>query len=233
MATTPNPTTPTPSATPTKRVLVDKANTVIVTVTAVAAFVIIFSLVASKTLLSQAMYQNRVAGAKKDTLALLKKDITASNDLVASYKAFNSADPNIIGGSSTGDGANDGSNARIVLDALPSSYDFPALVTSLEKIITARGLTIQSIQGSDDEVAQQGNQSSATPEPIAMPFQVTITGNYTAMQDLIDDFQNSIRPFQIQTESLSGDENSMTMTLNAQTFYQPEKDLNIGNKVVK
>lgn len=217
----------------TKRGLVNKTNSTIVAVTAVAAFIIIFLLVISKTLLSQAMYQNRVVAQKKGALTLLKADITASKALVESYSTFNSATQNIIGGSSTGSGANDGPNSRIILDALPSSYDFPALVTSLEKIIANRGLTIQSIQGIDDEVAQQNNQTSTTPKPIAMPFQVTINGNYKALQGLIDDFQNSIRPFQILTQSFSGGENNMTLTLKAQTFYQPAKVLNIGSKVVK
>lgn len=216
----------------TKRGLVGKTNSTIVAVTAVAAFVIIFLLVASKTLFGQAMYQDRVASNKQAALVVLKSDITASKALVTSYNTFNSATTNIIGGSSTGSGANDGPNARIVLDALPSSYDFPALVTSLEKVITARGLAIQSIQGIDDEVAQLANQSSPLPAPWPIPFQVTVNGNYAALQSLISDFQNSIRPFQIQKESLSGGESNMTLTLTAQTFYQPAKVLNIATKVV-
>lgn len=217
----------------TKRGLVSKANSTIVIVTSVAAFLIIFLVVASKTLFGQAMYQNRVATAKSVALQQLKADISASKSLVAAYTKFNSASVNIIGGSSDGSGSNDGPNSRIVLDALPSSYDFPALVTSLEKVVGSRGLTIQSIQGVDDEVAQQLNVSSTTPQPIAIPFQVVISGNYAAIQALIGDFQNSIRPFQVQKESISGGESNMTLTLTAQTYYQPAKVLNLGSKLVK
>lgn len=217
----------------TKRGLVSKANSTIVIVTSVAAFLIIFLLVASKTLFGQAMYQDRVATAKSVALGQLKADITASTSLVTAYNKFNGASVNIIGGSSTGGGANDGPNSRIILDALPSSYDFPALVTSLEKVVGTRGLTIQSIQGVDDEVAQQLNISSPTPQPWPMPFQIVISGNYVAIQALISDFQNSIRPFQIQKESISGGESNMTLTLTAQTYYQPAKILNLGSKLVK
>lgn len=217
----------------TKRGLVSKANSTTVIVTSIAAFFIIFLLVGSKTLFGQATYQNRVATAKSLALRQLKADITASKSLVQSYTKFNSASVNIIGGSSTGGGANDGPNSRIVLDALPSSYDFPALVTSLEKIVNNRGLTIQSIQGVDDEVAQQVNVSSTTPQPVAIPFQIVISGNYSAIQALINDFQNSIRPFQILKESVSGGESNMTLTITAQTYYQPAKILNLGSKIVK
>lgn len=217
----------------TKRRLLSKANSTTVTITAVAAFVIVFCLVSSKTLLSQAMYQNRVASAKKQTVATLKSDIAATHNLVASYRAFDGAAQNIIGGSNTGNGSNDGSNSKIVLDALPSSYDFPALATSLEKIITGRGLTIQGITGTDDEIAQQDNQGSASPKPVPMPFSIEVSGKYDDIQKLVTDLQNSIRPFQIQTVIVSGSQDNMNLTLTAQTFYQPEKDLSITTKVVR
>jgi len=217
----------------TKRSLVLKANSTIVVVTSVAAFIVIFLLVASKTLFSQAVYQNRVSSHKLIALVQIESDIKAGNDLASSYATFNKSQLNIIGGSLVGSGPNDGSNARIVLDALPSSYDFPALVTSLEKIIANRGLTINSITGVDDEVAQQTNQSSLTPQPIAIPFQVQVNGSYAAVQALINDFQNSIRPFVVQKETISGSESNITLNLTAQTYYQPAKILNIESKIVK
>lgn len=217
----------------TKRGLLLKANSTIVIVTSVAAFVIIFLLVASKTLLGQAMYQSRVVTQKKSALVQIKSDIVTSKTLISSYNNFNDAPINIIGGSLAGSGANDGPNSRIVLDALPSSYDFPALVTSLEKIISNRGLTIQGIQGIDDEVAQQVNQTSLIPKPIAIPFQLVVKGNYAAIQAFIGDFQNSVRPFLIQKETISGGEADMTLTITAQTYYQPAKTLNVGSKIVK
>jgi len=217
----------------TKRGLVLKANSAIVIVTSVAAFIIIFLLVASKTLFGQAAYQNRIASQKKAALVQIKADIASSKGLVSSYDTFNKVPVNIIGGNSVGSGPNDGPNSRIILDALPSSYDFPALITSIEKIISTRGLTVDSIQGIDEEVAQQSNQSSPNPQPVPVPFQVTVKGNYAAVQALIGDFQNSIRPFQIQKETISGGESDMTLDLTVQTFYQPAKSLNVGSKIVK
>jgi len=217
----------------TKRSLIDQANNVVVIVTSIAAFIFVFSLVASKTLISQAGYQNRVIGAKKDAVHQLKADITATSDLKSSYKAFVSTSQNAIGGSQSGTGPQDGDNAKIVLDALPSSYDFPAMATSLEKLITSQSVVINSITGTDDEIAQSGNQSSATPQPVPMPFQISITGDYQSIQGLIGQFEHSIRPFQIQTIDISGDQSKLTANITAQTFYQPAKSLNIKTKVVK
>lgn len=218
----------------TKRALIDRANSSLVVVAGVAAFVTVFSLVASKTLISQAAYQNRVLKAKHVAVAQLRSDITASEQLQTSYEAFTSTTQNAIGGDPHGSGEKDGDNAKIILDALPSTYDFPALTTSIEKLIDdASGLKILSISGTDDEANQAGNNTSNTPQPVPMPFQLSVEGNYQSIQALVNGFEHSIRPFQVQTITISGDQSDLTMNLTAQTYYQPAKTLNISTKVVK
>lgn len=216
----------------TKRSLITKANSTIVITTGVAAFLVIFCLVASKTLISQASYQNRIIGAKKDAVSQLKDDISAKDSLVSSYSAFVNTTQNVLGGSPDGTGAQDGDNAKLVLDALPSKYDFPALATSLEKMIDSQNLTIVGITGTDDEVQQQ-NTGSGAPAPVAMPFQVQVSGSYQSIQGLVDLFNRSIRPFQIQSVEVSGGQANMTATISAQTFYQPEKTFKVSTEVIK
>jgi Tfp pilus assembly protein PilO len=217
----------------TKRILIDKSQTTMVVATGIAAFVLVFSLIASKSLVGQMTYQNRVISAKKAAVSQLKDNISATTTLVNSYKAFVNTNQNVLGGNPAGTGAQDGDNAKIVLDALPSKYDFPALTTSLEKLITSQNLQIQSITGTDDEVAQSANATSATPKAVPMPFQIAVTGSYQGIQNLIKEFNSSIRPFQIKTIQLAGNQDHMTLTLTAQTFYQPEKDFNVTKKVIE
>jgi hypothetical protein len=217
----------------TKRALIGKANSSMVIATTAAAFVLIFGLVAGKSLLSQMSYQNRVISTKKKALTQLNTDLSARDSLQESYKGFVAGDPNVIGGSASGTGEQDGDNATLILDSLPSSYDFPALTTSLEKIITRQNLKIVSITGTDQEATQGTNSSSPTPQAVPMPFQVEVNGSYQDVQSLTDTFQSSIRPFQIQTLELSGDEGSMNATISAQTYYQPGKTLNIKSEEVQ
>lgn len=217
----------------TKRILIDKTNSRIVIYTSVAAFMVVFTLVASNTLIHQAMYQNRVISAKKVAVAQLKTDVQSTSNLVTAYKAFVSTPQNVLGGDPNGTGPKDGDNAKVVLDALPSKYDFPALATSLEKVLTSQNVQIQSITGTDQEVAQSGDESSSNPTPVPMPFQVSVQGNYQSIQNLVAAFNSSIRPFQIQTMLISGDESNMTLTMTAQTYYQPEKVFNVSKKVVR
>lgn len=216
----------------TKRTLITKANSTMVLSTAIAAFVVVFCLVASKTLLSQANYQNRVIGAKKDAVSQLKDNIAARDSLVSSYQAFVDTPQNILGGNPTGTGEQDGDNAKLILDSLPSKYDFPALAASLEKMISAQNLQVVSITGTDQEV-EEHNKSEGTPQAVAMPFEIQVSGSYEAVQGLVSMFNRSIRPFQLQTVELSGSQTNMTATINAQTFYQPEKTFKVQTEVLK
>jgi Tfp pilus assembly protein PilO len=217
-----------------KQLMIDKANGTIVAITSISAFVVIFCLVASFTLIGQLSYQNKVLGKKKQALSQLNEDIKNVSTLESSYQGFSSASTNIIGGNPLGVGPQDGQNAKIVLDALPSKYDFPALATSLEKLLSIQNVQIQSITGTDDELAQAADSTSATPQPVEMPFQVTVIGNYDSVRAVIDAFQRSIRPIQVQgLEITAASTDGLTVRIDAKTYYQPEKTLSIKKEVVK
>jgi hypothetical protein len=215
-----------------KRIGVDKTNSRIVTMTAIASFLVVFFLVASYMLFNQLMYQNKVIGYKKKAVTQLQDNIKARDSLVNSYKAFVSTPQNLLGGNPTGSGPNDGSNAKIVLDALPSSYDFPALTASLEKLLLSQGVKIESISGTDDEVTQAGDTSNGTPSEIEIPFEFDVSGNYNSIRGVIDVLERSIRPFQVLTTEISGDQNDLKLKVTGKTYYQPENTLKIVQKVI-
>lgn len=215
-----------------KRVLIDKANTRLVVTVSIAVFAVIFSLVAAKTLWTQSSYQKRVIDAKNKAATQLQANVEAMEKLSASYSAFVGTSTNIIGGNSLGTGPQDGNNAKIILDALPSKYDFPALATNLETLMNDQQVTVVNISGVDDEIAQSGNTDSPSPTPVEMPFQLTATADYVKTQALIGAFERSIRPIKITTLDISGAQDRLTVTVSAMTYYQPAKSLNIREEIV-
>src|SRR3990167_7076 len=90
-----------------KHVAIDKANTQMVATVAIATFVTIFCLFATKAQFSQNRYQARVTTAKEQAHQQLEKNIKAFDNLALSYKAFDDTSTNVIGGTSTGTGNND------------------------------------------------------------------------------------------------------------------------------
>lgn len=219
-----------------KRILIDKSNASMVIVVAVVAFITVFSLISSKTLLDQRSYKARVIKEQKKALAQLKANNKAASELEASYKAFISPTENIIGGTVDGTSDKDGDNARIVLDALPSKYDFPALASSLEKILTDQNFKINDISGIDDELKQvipPAPGAAAVIAPVEIPFLISVTGSFEAAQGLMDTFQKSIRPIKVSKISLEDKTGVLNIDVNAKTYYQPEKSIKITPTVVK
>jgi len=218
----------------TKRLAIGKANAQIVIIVGVASFVTVFCLVAAHAVFGQNQYQARVTKADNAAHNQLVKNIRAYGNLQSAYQAFDSSPTNAIGGSTSGSGQSDGNNTNVILDALPSSYDFPALASSIEKILTNGNFTVTGISGTDDQLAQQSNTLAASPQPVPIPFAFSVSNaSYTTVQQLMTTLQESIRPIQIVSITLSGGVNNMALTVNAHTYYQPGKSLGIIKQVVK
>lgn len=210
------------SRTSIKHLQIDKANMQVIIAVTVAAAIVIFSLVASLSLFNRMKYQNNVISLRAKANKQLEANIKATTELVKAYNAFDGAAESVIG--------NGDKNSTVVLDALPSKYDFPALATSLEALISNSGSKITSITGTDD--AANAQQNSVTPKPVEIPFEITTSGNYTSSQKLVTDLERSIRPFQITALTLTGKDTELTTTVKAKTYYQPETKLGIKEETV-
>ncbi|MBP9853201.1 hypothetical protein KBC77_04455 [Candidatus Saccharibacteria bacterium] len=216
-----------------RKVLVEKANQSTLIAVSVASFIVVFSLVATRSLVTQAAYQNRVIKQKQAAVDVLKKDAANAKQLRSAYDAFEGATRNSIGGISTGTDKRDGTNTKIVLDALPSVYDFPALATNIESLVNERKIKLNSINGTDDEVAQKTAAQGGGSQPVPMPFELSVEGDYTKTKELIDDFEKSIRPMKITSLNITGSQSRLTTSIKAETVYQPAKKFNVTTKVVK
>lgn len=216
-----------------KRLLIDKANATMLVTIGITAFIVVFSLVAIKSLFSQSGYQSRVLSEKQKALKQLKENNKNVASLVESYKSFASEPQNVLGGNPSGASVIDGDNPKIILDALPSKYDFPGLISSMEKLLKDGGYQIESLGGVDDEVAQQ-NTASDKPAPVEMPFPFSVnTSGETGAKNLFMLLEKSIRPIDVTSLSIVVGQNGMKISVSAKTYYQPEKDLKITTKVVK
>lgn len=217
-----------------KRLHIEKANANMVITIAVAAFIVVFSLVACRSLLSKRSYQNKVIAQKEQARDQLIANNEAVTKLVDAYKVFVSSPDNVIGGTSTGKGDKDGDNAQIILDALPSKYDYPGLASSIEKLLSAKGYTLEDITGTDDELNQVQQASNPNPQPIPIPFEFTVRGDFKAMQNLFKLLSSSIRPFHVNKVEIEGsDDFKLKTKVTAKTYYLPAKGLSIETKVVE
>ncbi|HSX45153.1 MAG TPA: hypothetical protein VLF39_03575 [Candidatus Saccharimonadales bacterium] len=215
-----------------KRVQISRDVATQVAVIAVAAFITMFSLIASKTLISQKSYQSRVIAKKEIAKKQLNDNIASVNSLVQKYKTFESSPENILGGDPKGTGILDGDNARLVLDALPSKYDFPALTSSIEKLLT--GYEKELITGNDDSLAQASQTDITTPVPMPISLGYVIQPpDYQHGIDFITDLERSIRPISVTKLGVHADQSGIHFAVDASSYYLPTKSLDIKKELVR
>jgi len=209
-----------------KHLQIDKSQSTMLAVIAVAVIVVVFGLFATKALISKGAYQRRALHARRQVADTLKSNYASAQTLFTQYTVFAKDDPNVLGGSTTGNGNLDGDNPRIVLDSLPSTYDAPALATSIEKVMTGRNVSIESIKVIDDPTT---NSDVAQANPQAKPITFSFSGTTTfqnSMQ-LMQDFERSIRPFDANTVEIEGTDNDLRLTIGMTTYFQPAKSLDL------
>lgn len=222
-----------------KHLQIDKENATMMLVVGICSAISVFCLVSSSALFSRSSYNRKVIAKRKTAKNTLTQNTKNLDTLVAQYKIFASTDraKNILGSSQKLDTTNtdtrSGDNAKIVLDALPSKYDFPALATSLEKIMVDGNYKIDAISGTDDELNQSAIAPSSNPAPVEIPFSISATSNYESLKKLIKDLESSIRPIQILAFSISGTDSETHISIQAKSFYKPEKAIKIGSEIVR
>lgn len=212
-----------------KRQQVDKDKMLALVAIGVASVVLVAGIMTSKTFWSQATYLNGVASQKEKAVQQLEENKQSVDSLNSAYKEFVDSSPNLIGGSVDGSNPNDGDNAKLVLDALPSAYDFPALVSSVENLLSP--YQVNAISGIDDSITQSA--SEGLDQPVEMPITVEFTSTYGGFITAIQSFKDSIRPFRIDRIEMEGTNNQLKTTLNLVSYYQPETGMKIERKVVQ
>jgi hypothetical protein len=117
---------------------------------------------------------------------------------------------------------------------LPSSYDFPALITSIEKIANQDHIPLQGVGGTDQPSSTaQSSSTVAAAQPQQIPISFSVQTDFQTVKVLLTDLERSIRPVDITTITLSGSGNNMNVSLQSSTYYQNPISLQIKQKVVK
>lgn len=218
-----------------KRQQIDNASRSMFIWVAIAAVAVSVCVVMAQFLFQKWSYNTRVLNVKYAAADTLKKNIVnakqlqeavnnlVSNQDLASVKT-NTDDP----------------NTQSVLDALPSKFDPTALGTSLQQAILSRsgvaieGITVPSDEGGTSTTTTDGGsvpETDATPKE--MKFEITVSGSYDKIRNMMLDLERTIRPMKVTSITLNGDDSAMTAAIAGVTYYQPSKSAQIKQEVVK
>lgn len=198
-----------------------------------ASVVVAFALVASIFLIKQMVFQTKIIAAKAETNNMLQDNIDTAPELKKEVEKL-IANPNLTDARAKAEK----NNLSVIFDALPYVADDIGFGSSLQSVLlsglgTPENITINSLSSS---TAEEGEEVAGTAIPEGaqeLAFSFTITGSDKDIQEILKRFDRSIRPIQIDSLSLqAGEGGKVTASIQARTFYQPAKSLELTNKTV-
>lgn len=213
-----------------KRQQIEKANRSMFAWVAGASVIVAFAVVAAQFMIQQGIFNEKVLNEKRDTDRTLSQNLDAVDTLKSEVNTL-LANNNLAAARAQ----SDDSNLQVVLDALPPTLDSLNLGTSLQSVLL--GGNVQRIDSltvdasATDDFVQDAAEMSVE-GPVEIPFQFTINGNYNQIRDALRALERSIRPIQVQAVSIEGSDDNLTATVNAVTYYQSEKSIELQEKTV-
>jgi hypothetical protein len=212
-----------------KHVAIDKSMAQTLIAVSVTVFVLVFCLIASKAVLANYRYQSKVLTAAKGARTKLDNDLTAYNGLAQAYVSFNNQNPNVLGAQVTGSGNN---NTQVVLNALPAEYDYAALITSLYYVLSSNNLSTSGTVSVDNTQATSSSSGTGS-QPVSLPIGFNISSiDANGARSFLQYLSQVTRPISVDSMIIEGGGSSISLNIQAHTYYQPSTSLDITQKVV-
>lgn len=215
-----------------KRQQIEKANRSMFAWVAGASVIVAFAVVAGQFMVQQGLFNEKVLSEKRATDRTLTENLQAVDTLKEEVNVL-LANNNLAESRAQ----SDDSNLQVVLDALPPTQDSLNLGTSLQSVLLgSRVQRIESISVDGSTSVDSSSVEDASVEnvdgPQEIPFRFTIVGNYDQIKDALNVLQRSIRPIQITSIGVEGTDTNLTATVEAVTYYQPEKTIELRERTV-
>jgi len=220
-----------------KRTQIAQASRMMFIWVAIVSVIVGFAIVATIFLTQKLLFNEKILTQKEKTVATLNANNKVVSELEAQVRALDSNQALIGNKASPDDQA-----VQVILDALPSDANSPALGASLQQKLLANiaGLTVESLQV--DPVAgietATGSASSTTSSTVnstenQITFRLSVSGDETALKQVLQRLESSIRTIDIQTLTIESQSGKRILTIQARAFYEPAKVVELKDKTVK
>ncbi len=193
-----------------KREQVVKAGLTVLIVVAVSSVIVMFSVMSMRFLWQQKSYNSRVIKTKTEARDQLTTNLKNIDKLSQQFGELNSSET---------------TNSKTILHALPPVYDYAALASSIDSLASLSGVSSDTNIGED--TSSSALNFATTSQPVEIPLNLNIKGSYDAIRTYIDNLERSIRPIQIQALTYTGTNSDLQILIEAKTYYQPARALDV------
>ena len=159
---------------------------------------------------SKKSYNSRVIKTKTEARDQLTTNLKNIDKLSQQFGELNSSET---------------TNSKTILHALPPVYDYAALASSIDSLASLSGVSSDTNIGED--TSSSALNFATTSQPVEIPLNLNIKGSYDAIRTYIDNLERSIRPIQIQALTYTGTNSDLQILIEAKTYYQPARSLDV------
>lgn len=223
-----------------KRQQIGRANRMMLVWIIAVSVIVGIAVVLAVFLVQKIWYQEKVLSEKAKTVKVLQdnyKAVTDDNGLKNEISKLNTNEAlrSIRLSENT-------SALQSVLDALPADANSTALASSLQtKLLTGiNGIKLETIAVDQTDGSAGASTPAAAPtntvgaNEIGFSFSVSTDGkNYTALRQVLENLEKSIRPFNVGTISIEAQGTRVVMTVKGVSYYEPATTVQPVTKVVK
>lgn len=212
-----------------KRAQIASANKTMFIFVAGVSALLGFTIVAVIFLSQMLFFNERVLAEKDKTVNNLKSNNKIVTDLEKNIKKLDANTLLIKSKANVDD-----KTIQVILDALPSEVNSPALASSLEqKLLT--NITLESLDVKPVDGVENLNSISGVNTTNEINFTFTVVGNASALKKILLNLESSIRTIDVVSIRIDGqsDPESQRLTVAGKAFYEPAVKVELKEKVVK
>lgn len=120
-----------------------------------------------------------------------------------------------------------GQKRELIEHAIPNTSDFPQIVTLVNNAAQSSGIRVKAISPNATSltVTAAPQAASSSGQATQYKFGMDVEGSYARVRDFIRNLELSARPIKIDGISISGDGDSLNVSMRGTTYYQSEASL--------
>lgn len=166
-------------------------NTLVVTMMLIAVVMLVVGFIVSRAIFKTISFNNRVISEKRQVESKLKTNVKNLGTIMGNYEVFEET----------------GAGSDVVLKALPTEVDIPALLTRLEFMFNSSGVSFGgfSIEGAENVLAG-GETELSSETPLEATVTISISGPYANIKQALSNIENEIAPYKVKTLGISGND---------------------------
>lgn len=188
------------------------------------------SIVFSIIMIQRILFINKVIDEKSKSLKVLTTNNTAITNLRKEIQNLN-YDENLISSKAQ----QTDQAVQVILDALPVDANYAALGSSLQRVLLANSTGVQINSFSVGQLSSSvGVASTKIPGAYEMAFNFSALGSSANIVEFLKKLERSIRVIDSVSYNISGTSpDKISLVFNGVVYYQPNKVLQITEKVIK